>query len=89
MLCNEKNEIACFLDAIQAAARERGKKEVGERAIVHASVILGQPTDRPGYGLNVVLSIEGLEDQAILDAAHEVSQRSLCYNHRHGWLSCE
>jgi len=63
---------ACFLGAIQAAAGKKGKKEVGERAIVHADVILGQPTDRPGFGLKVVLRVEGVEDQAILDAAHEM-----------------
>jgi len=68
----EKKIIACFLGAVQAAAGKKGKKEVGERAVVHAEVILGQPTDRPGFGLKVVLRVEGVEDQAILDAAHEV-----------------
>jgi len=63
---------ACFLGAVQAAAGKKGKKEVGERAVVHAEVILGQPTDRPGFGLKVVLRVEGVEDQAILDAAHEM-----------------
>jgi len=66
------------LGAIQAAAGQKGKKEVGERAVVHADVILGQPTDRPGYGLKVVLRVEGVEDQAILDAAHEVGHE-VCY----------
>ena len=60
------------MGAVQAAAGKKGKKEVGERAVVHADVILGQPTDRPGFGLKVVLRVEGVEDQAILDAAHEV-----------------
>ena len=40
---------------------------------MHADVSLGQPTDRPGFGLKVVLRVEGVEDQAILDTAHEVS----------------
>ncbi len=40
---------------------------------MHADVSLGQPTDRPGFGLKVVLRVEGVEDQAIIDAAHEVS----------------
>ena len=43
--------------------------------MVHADVVLGQPTDRPGYGLKVVLRVEGVEDQAILDAAHEVHHK--------------
>ena len=73
----KKIKIACFLSAIQAAAGKGGKKEVGERAVVHADVILGLPTDRPGYGLKVVLRVEGVEDQAILDAAHEVRHKSI------------
>jgi hypothetical protein len=64
---------ACFLGAIQVAATKLGKREVGARAVVHADVTLGRPTDRPGFGLKVLLRVEGVEDQAILDAAHEVS----------------
>ncbi|KAF8502154.1 OsmC-domain-containing protein [Russula emetica] len=63
---------ACFLGAIQAAATRAGKKEVGERAVVHADVSIGRPKEIPGFGLKVVLRIEGVEDQAILDAAHEM-----------------
>ena len=70
---NEKK--ACFLDAIQAAAEKRGKKEVGKRAVVHADVIFGQTADRPGYGLKVVLRVEGVDDQAILDAANDVRHK--------------
>jgi organic hydroperoxide reductase OsmC/OhrA len=65
--------IACFLGALQAAAAKQGKREVGARAVVHADVSLGLAADRPGFGLKVVLRVEGVEDQAILDAAHEVS----------------
>lgn len=61
------------MSAVQTAATKLGKKEVGARAVVHADVSMGQPTDRLGYGLKVVLRIEGVEDQAILDTAHEVS----------------
>ena len=50
LIMGEKKQ-ACFLGAIQAAAEKRGKKEVGERAVVHADVIFGESTDRPGYGL--------------------------------------
>ena len=64
---------ACFLGALQAAAAKQGKREVGARAVVHADVSLGLAADRPGFGLKVVLRVEGVEDQAILDAAHEVS----------------
>ncbi|KAI0305675.1 peroxiredoxin, Ohr subfamily [Multifurca ochricompacta] len=63
---------ACFLGAIQAAATKQGKKEVGAQAVVHADVTLGRPTDRAGYGLKVVLRVENVDDQAIVDAAHEM-----------------
>jgi len=63
---------ACFLGAIQAVATKQGKKEVGAQAVVHADVSLGRPTDRPGFGLKVVLRVEGVEDQTIIDAAHEM-----------------
>jgi hypothetical protein len=60
------------LGAIQVAATKAGKKEVGEHALVHADVSIGQTKEIPGLGLKVVLRVEGVEDQAILDAAHEV-----------------
>jgi len=63
---------ACFLGAIQAVATKQGKKEVGEQAVVHADVSLGRPTNRLGFGLKVVLRVEGVEDQSIIDAAHEL-----------------
>ena len=68
-----KKKTACFLGAIQVAATRAGKKEVGERASVNADVSIGRTKEIPGLGLSVVLRIEGVEDQAILDAAHEVS----------------
>ncbi|KAI0266738.1 OsmC/Ohr family [Gloeopeniophorella convolvens] len=63
---------ACFFSAIKAAAAQQGKKEAAEQAVVHADVTIGKATDRGGYGLSVVLRIEGVEDQAIIDAAHEM-----------------
>jgi organic hydroperoxide reductase OsmC/OhrA len=71
---------ACFLGAIQAVATKQGKKEVGAQAVVHADVSLGRPTDRSGFGLKVVLRVEGVEDQTIIDAAHEVRQQ-ICTLH--------
>ena len=47
---------------------------------MHADVSLGRPTDRLGFGLKVTLRVEGVEDQAILDAAHEV-RRHKVYHH--------
>jgi len=63
---------ACFLSAVQEAATKLGKREVGAQAVVHADVSLGHPTDRPGFGLKVVLRVEGVEDQAIFDTAHGI-----------------
>jgi hypothetical protein len=60
------------LASIQVAATRAGKKEVGERAVVNADVSIGRTKEVPGLGIQVVLRIEGVEDQAILDAAHEV-----------------
>ena len=54
--------------------------------MVHADVILGQPTDRPGYGLKVVLRVEGIDDQAILDAAHEVGHKAVVITGIDGFL---
>jgi organic hydroperoxide reductase OsmC/OhrA len=76
----QTNPPACFLGAIQVAATRAGKKEVGDRALVHADVSIGRTQDVPGLGLKVVLRIEGVEDQAILDAAHEVGY---CCCHEH------
>ncbi len=67
-----RDKPACFLSAVQAAAAKAGKREVGARAVVHADVSLGRPKDDPGFGLKVVIRVEGVEDQAILDVAHEV-----------------
>ncbi len=47
---------------------------------MHADVSLGRPMDRSGFGLKVVLRIEGVEDQSIIDAAHEVRQQ-ICTLH--------
>jgi hypothetical protein len=71
-ITEKKTPPACFLGAIQVASAKAGKKEVGERAVVHADVDIGQTQEIPGMGLKVVLRVEGVEDQAILDAAHEV-----------------
>ena len=45
--------------------------------MVHADVSIGRNRDVPGFGLRTVLRIEGVEDQAILDAAHEVGHHTV------------
>ena len=40
---------------------------------MHTKVYLGHPTDREGFGLKVDINVEGVEDDAIIAAAHDVS----------------
>lgn len=65
---------ACFLGALQLQAARAGKMELGEAAKVHASVFLGHPEDpdMDGFGLRVELTVEGCDDDALIQAAHEV-----------------
>ena len=66
---------ACFLGSLQLMAARAGKKELGEKAKVHAKVFLGHPEnpDIEGFGLRVELGVEGIEDDDIIAAAHEAS----------------
>jgi len=62
---------ACFLGAIQAVAKKMGKEEMGKKAVVHATVHLGEPNEMKGFGLGVDIQVEGV-DREVLDAAHAV-----------------
>jgi hypothetical protein len=53
-------------------AGQRGKAEAVKNAKVHATVDIGSPTDRPGFGLAVKISVENVEDMSLVEAAHEV-----------------
>jgi organic hydroperoxide reductase OsmC/OhrA len=63
--------LACFLGAIQAVAKGLGKAEMAERAVVHTSVHIGEPDNKPGFGLAVDIKVEGV-DEELLKAGHEV-----------------
>lgn len=65
---------ACFLGALQLVASRAGKKNLAENAKVNTSVFLGHPTDPnlEGFGLRVEITVEGCEDDALIQAAHEV-----------------
>ena len=63
---------ACFLGALQFVARKSGKKDAAANAKIHSSVILGQSAEMDGFALKVDLKIEGIEDEALIKAAHEV-----------------
>lgn len=64
--------LACFLSALQLVAGQKGQAESAKNAIIHSQVHIGKPKDKAGFALEVELKIEGIEDQALLDAAHEV-----------------
>jgi hypothetical protein len=54
------------------AARD-GKKAAAENAKIHSKVSLGHPEGLDGFGLSIELAVEGVEDSALIAAAHEVS----------------
>ncbi|KIP05578.1 hypothetical protein PHLGIDRAFT_91930 [Phlebiopsis gigantea 11061_1 CR5-6] len=74
---------ACFLGALQLVGARAGKKEIVDKAKVHATVFLGHPTDAnmEGFGLRVELTIEGCEDDALIQAAHEFCPYSRALKH--------
>lgn len=71
---------ACFLGALQLVARQQGKAKLGENAVVHASVSLGIPNERPGFGLAVDIKVEGVDDE-LVKAAHEACPYSRALVH--------
>lgn len=64
---------ACFLGALQLVAGKAGKKEAAQNAKIHASVHLGSPEGFDGFGIAVDIKVEGVEDEALIKAAHDVS----------------
>ena len=49
-----------------------GKSDQARNAIVHTQVHIGKPNDMEGFGLEVEIKVEGIEDQALIDAGHAV-----------------
>ena len=64
---------ACFLSALQLVAGQMGKTDIARKAVVHSQVHLGKPNGMEGFGLEVEIQVEGIEDQALIDAGHAVS----------------
>lgn len=50
-----------------------GKSDNVKNVAVHANVHIGDAAEVDGYGLSVDLKIEGVQDQDLIDAAHQVS----------------
>ncbi|KAJ8076306.1 hypothetical protein PM082_000726 [Marasmius tenuissimus] len=61
---------SCFLGALQAVAPKYGKKDIAQSAKIHVSVSLGEVNEKPGFGLEVNIKAEGI-DEELLKAAHE------------------
>ncbi|KAI0034764.1 OsmC/Ohr family, partial [Vararia minispora EC-137] len=61
---------SCFLMVMQDIAQKRGRLADIEGVVIHAEAILGTPTDRPGWGFQVNLKVEGVE-QELIDATDE------------------
>lgn len=57
-------------------AGQKGKTESAKNAVIHAQVHLGKPKSHPGFALEVELQVEGIEDQGLIDAAHEVTKQT-------------
>jgi hypothetical protein len=64
--------LACFLGALQFVASNAGKKEAAAKAKIHSSVVLGHAAEMGGFALKVDLKVEGIEDESLIKAAHEV-----------------
>ena len=56
-----------------AARSGDSAKEAAKNAKIHTKVHIGEPNDQPGFGLAVEIIVEGVKDQALIEAAHKVS----------------
>jgi hypothetical protein len=72
--CLMDDMTACFLGALQAQARTLGKPDAVKNATVHAQVHIGAPEKLNGFGIAVDIKVEGVEDDEVIAAGHEVSR---------------
>ncbi|OSD06962.1 OsmC-like protein [Trametes coccinea BRFM310] len=72
---------ACFLSALQMVAGQTGKTDQARNAVVHAQVHLGEPADMEGFGLQVDIQVEGVDDMDLIQAGHKACpySRALTY----------
>ncbi|KDQ18763.1 hypothetical protein BOTBODRAFT_184642 [Botryobasidium botryosum FD-172 SS1] len=64
---------SCFLGALQLVASKSSSSSASaaKDAKVHAQVHIGEPNGKPGFGLSVEITVEGISDEALVKAAHE------------------
>lgn len=53
-------------------AKKTGKEDLAKNAVIRASVHLGEPEKIGGFGIAVDITVEGVADDALIQAAHEV-----------------
>ena len=63
---------ASFASALQHVASLQGKVDAVRDVKTHAAVVLGHPSDRKGFAIEVDLTVEGCQDDELIAAAHEV-----------------
>ena len=57
-------------------ARKAGKADAAKNAVIHTQVHLGEPEVIGGFGIAADIKVEGVEDEALIQAAHDVSFHS-------------
>ncbi|KAL5528366.1 hypothetical protein ACEPAF_7502 [Sanghuangporus sanghuang] len=72
---------SCFLGALQLVAAKAGKKEAAAKAKIHTAVHLGVPEGMEGFGVNVDIKVQGVDDEALIQAAHEFCPYSRVMRH--------
>lgn len=60
------------MSALQLVAGKTGKIDMARNAVVHTQVHIGQPEGKDGFGLEVDIQVEGVDDE-LLQAGHKVS----------------
>ncbi|KAI0930072.1 hypothetical protein AcV5_006872 [Taiwanofungus camphoratus] len=71
---------ACFLSAMQLMAGKMGKSDVAKKAVVHTQVHVGEPKEMEGFGLEVDIKVEGVDDE-LIKAGHEACPYSRALTH--------
>ena len=64
--------IACFLGALQLIASRTGAREAAQNAKIHTDVHIGPSSGVEGFALCVDIKVEGVEDEKLIQTAHEV-----------------
>lgn len=72
---------SCFLGALQVTAGRLGKADAVKGAVVRTSVHLGEVEKLGGFGIAVDIQVGGVEDEALIKAAHEACPYSRALTH--------